>query len=210
MRCVLLPELQLAYRAHHSTGTAVLTVLAAVLCGVPQGSVLGPILFLLYTADPLRLAKRHNLRPHVYANDMQIYGFFRPAAAAQIQEQISACIDEVAAWMQSNRLQLNTAKTDIIWCTSNRRQHQLPQVALRVGTDHVIPITSVRDVGIYVECDVSMRTHVSRTVSSCFAVLRRLRSIRRSVSPAVLQSLVVSLVLSVSHVWIMATPNCSR
>jgi len=41
-----------------------------------------------------------------------------------------------------------------------------------------------------------MRTHVSRTVSSCFAVLRQLRSIRRSVSPAVLQSLVVSLVLS--------------
>ena len=40
------------------------------------------------------------------------------------------------------------------------------------------------------------RTHVSRTVSSCFAVLRQLRSIRRSVSPAVLQSLVVSLVLS--------------
>ena len=77
-----------------------------------------------------------------------------------------------------------------------RRQHQLPQVALRVGTDRVTPTTSVCDLGIYVDCDVSMRTHVSRTVSSCFAVLRQLRSIRRSVSPAVLQSLVVSLVLS--------------
>jgi len=62
--------------------------------------------------------------------------------------------------------------------------------------DHVLPTTSVRDLEIYVDCDVSMRTHVSRTVSSCFAVLRQLRSIRWSVSPAVLQSLVVSLVLS--------------
>jgi len=59
-----------------------------------------------------------------------------------------------------------------------------------------MPTTSVRDLGIYVDCDVSMRTHVSRTVSSCFAVRRQLHSIRRSVSPAVLQSLVVSLVLS--------------
>ena len=107
------------------------------LCGVPQGSVLGPILFLLYAADLLRLVERHNLRPHMYADDMQIYGFCHPAAATQLQEKISACIDNVAAWMQSNWLQLNTTKTEVIWCASNQRQHQLQQVALRVGTDHV-------------------------------------------------------------------------
>lgn len=59
-----------------------------------------------------------------------------------------------------------------------------------------MPASSVRDLGIYVDSDVSMKIHISRTVSSCFAVLRQLRSIRRSVTPEVMRTLVVSLVLS--------------
>ena len=98
--------------------------------------------------------------------------------------------------MQSNRLQLNTAKTEVLWCATSRRRYQRLQIGLRVGTDNVPSASSVRDLGIYVDSDVSMRTHVSKTVSSCYAVLRQLRSIRRSVLPAVLQSLDASLVLS--------------
>ena len=53
-----------------------------------------------------------------------------------------------------------------------------------------------RDLGIYIDSDVSMRSHVAKTVSACYSVLRQLRTIRRSVSRSVLQSLVSSLVLS--------------
>jgi len=60
----------------------------------------------------------------------------------------------------------------------------------------VDPVTSIRDLGIYIDADLSMRTHVSRTVSRCFAALRQLRQIRRLVPPATFQTLVVVLVLS--------------
>jgi len=186
----------LSGRTQHIRRAISVSDIIVVLCGVPQGLVLGPILFLLYTADLLRLIGHHNLRPHLYADDTHIYGFCCPTAAAQLQQQVPACIDDVAVWMQLNRLQLNTAKTEVLWCSSSRRRYQLPLTGLIVSTDYVPPASSVRVLGIYVDSDVSKRTHVSKTVSSCFAVLPQLRSICRSVSPAVLQSLVASLVLS--------------
>ena len=97
--------------------------------------------------------------------------------------------------MWSNRLQLNTAKTEILWCSISRRQNHLPSAAVRVGENHVLPSTTVHDLGILLESDVAMRSHVSRTVSGCFAVLRQLRSIRRSVSDSVFYPAVVSLVM---------------
>jgi len=59
---------------------------------------------------------------------------------------------------------------------------------IRVGTDQVMPVSVVRNLGIYMDADVSVRSHVSKTVAACFAILRQLRSIRRSVPRSVLQS----------------------
>jgi len=109
----------------------------------------------------------------------------------ELQNSISTCIDDVARLMCSNRLQLNTAKTEVLWSTSSRRLH----LCHRVGTDQVMPVSVVRNLGIYMDADVSMRSHVSKTVAECFVILCQLWSIHRSVPRSVLRSLVSSLVL---------------
>ena len=98
--------------------------------------------------------------------------------------------------MRANRLQLNTAKTEIIWFATSRRRTQLPSMGLRVGNDIVIPSKSVRNLGVCLDSDLTMKTHVDRTVSRCFYALRQLRSVRRSVPSDVFQSLLASFVLT--------------
>jgi len=75
------------------------------------------------------------------------------------------------------------------------RQNYLPSAAVRVGENHVLPSTTVHDLRILIDSDVAMQSHVSCTVSGCFAVLRQLRSIRRSVSDSVFHLVVVLLVM---------------
>jgi len=73
--------------------------------------------------------------------------------------------------MVSNRLQLielNHAKTEVLWCSSSRQQYQIPSDPVRIGSIDVQPVSSVRDLRVYIDADMSMRTHVTAVVRSCF------------------------------------------
>jgi len=109
--------------------------------------------------------------------------------------KLARCVDEASDWMKSNTLQSNPDKAEVLWCATNQRQHHLLTTALLIEGAAVTPAKSVRDLGIYIDADLVMRTHVQRTVSRCYAALRQLRQIRRSVPPVTFQSLVITLVL---------------
>jgi len=111
----ILPVKPAAARTYVRVGSCLLiTLLHGV--GVPQGSVFGAIHFLLYYGDLQLIIESHGLCTHLYADNSQIYmyGSRRPSAYPELQSRISlTCIDHVAEWMRSNRIQLNAAKTEI-------------------------------------------------------------------------------------------------
>ena len=84
----------------------------------------------------------------------------------------------------------------MLWCATTRRQHQLPTTRLLIDGCSVTPVSTVRDLGIYIDSDLSIPSQVKDTVSRCYASLRGLRQIRRCVPPATLQIMMVALVHS--------------
>jgi len=110
--------------------------------------------------------------------------------------RLHGCLTAVADWMSANRLQLNPNKTEFMWLISPWSQHRLPTTGPLIGSNVVLPSATVRDLGVFIDQDLAMKTHVQQTASRCFATLRQLWSIRHCIPTSDFHSLVSALVLS--------------
>jgi len=85
---------------------------------------------------------------------------FLPLEVDAFLAKLSECIGVVSNWMRSNRLQLNSNKTEVLWYITGQRQDQIATTALSIHCVLISMVTSVRHLGIFIHSDLVMRTHV--------------------------------------------------
>ena len=168
-----------------------------ILSGVPQGSILGPILFTLYTKDIESIAAINNFCIHSYADDCQLYTEFEVMDTLSVVYSVNCCIKDIEMWMSINFLKLNSDKTDIIVIKPGNSESSFSVwLAENNECDLPDPTVFVKSLGVYFDESLAMSKQISEIVCTCYSHLNKLRSISNMLNTDLKIMLINSLVLS--------------
>ena len=117
----------------------------------------------------------------MFADDKQAYVSGHVSDANAVRQQLSERATDIAGWYTFRRLQLNASKTELIWFGSRANLLKLSDqdLTITVTSDTVQPVSSVRNIGVQLDSELTMKQHVNNITRVCFYHLRRLRQIRR-------------------------------
>lgn len=165
--------------------------------GVPQGSLLGPLLFVLYMAD-IHKEVMH-CKFHSYADDQQISLAYDPSDAAAACIKINEDLQKLAQYSANHGLVLNVKKTCSINIGSKKLLAKInePDMQLNINNDLISSSTSVKNLGILFDSHLSFHNHINHLVQICYAKLRYMYQFKYILSQKVKLKLVESLILSV-------------
>ena len=136
---------------------------------VPQGSVLGPILFTMYIKPLSAIIDSHSIIHHSFADDLQLQMSAPPDRISELLHSMQSCISDVKAWATANMLKLNDNKTELMLVTSKRTKHlhSLP-TSITIGNAQIPFKKSVKNLGFTLDCHLTMNAHVSNIALTCY------------------------------------------
>ena len=172
--------------------------------GVPQGSILGPLLFILYTKEIEKITEKYNFHVHLYADDSQLYFSFDPKSTDDEEQllNLKKCFAEIKSWMSKKFLTMNDDKTEIL------ELHGLQSIAplhksFVLGDDldcEVVPTLSAKNLGFYFDSQMNLneQMQINKIAQKCYMNLHHIGRLGNKLSHPVKVQLFHSMCMVLS------------
>src|SRR6218665_3280909 len=164
--------------------------------GVPQGSVLGPLLFTIFTSPINNIAKHFGIQLQQYADDTQLHiALSHTGQSGKLK--LEECLSSMYAWFCFNGLSINLDKSETILFGSWQRLHAFPLLSSIDLAGTAVPLSdTIKPLGVTLDSKLTFRPHITNICKSCFYHIRAIRHIRSALTKDLSQTIACSLVSS--------------
>ena len=167
------------------------------LSGVPQGSVLGPILFSLYISPIGQIVSDFGISHQKYADDAQLYIRLKSTTAGTFISHLETCLSTLHSWLCSNGLSLNPDKSEAILFGTHQRLRTFPATpSIHISDTKVELSDQITSLGVVMDSKLTFNAHITALCKACHFHLRSLRHIRRSLTDDMAILIAVAMVQS--------------
>ena len=171
--------------------------------GVPQGSILGPVLFTIYVNDLLSVPKR--CLSASYVDDCKLYLSFSPAELTTSIYALNEDLMRISQWCCKNSLLINPHKTKVLAVGVPQLLQKLSSFSVTLFDKELTPVPVVKDLGVLLDTRLSYNEHIIKTASNCLFKLKQINRIKhlldRKTLLLVINSFVFSKLQYCSTVW---------
>ena len=132
-----------------------------VISGVPQGSCLGPLLFLLYINDAKSAIQYSNFL--MYADDCKLY---LSSSSDNYHERLQSDLKNLHSWLENRQLQLATNKCNVMYVGKQNMGYQY-----KLNDNTLNKVNVIKDLGLHISNDLKVTNHVRITKRKCMAIV---------------------------------------